>query len=60
MQIGTPSGITEGLVTIEGAAPNKSEQVNRQAQQQQETQSLETTQAPPPSGNIGQNIDTTA
>lgn len=59
MQIGTPSGITEGLVTIEGAAPNKSEQVNRQAQQQQETQSLETTQAPP-SGNIGQNIDTTA
>lgn len=60
MQVGTPSGVAEGLVTIQGASPNQSEQVNRQAQQQQETQVLESNPAPQPTGNVGQNVDTTA
>lgn len=65
MQVGAPSGIGEGLVTIQGASANQTEQVTRQAQQQQEAVLQESRETQPAattnvSGNIGQNINTTA
>ena len=60
MQVGTPSGIGEGLATIQGSSANQTEQVTRQSQQQQETTLQENREPPPASGNIGQNINTTA
>ena len=60
MQVGAPSGIAEGLATIQGSSANQTEQVTRQTQQQQETTLQENREVPPASGNVGQNINTTA
>ena len=60
MQVGQVSGNAEALVTIQGASTNPSEQATRQAQQQQDVVLQETREQPTPTGNIGQNINTTA
>lgn len=61
MQVGSTTGAAETISLLQGSSANPSEQANRQVQQQQETVLQETQQqiTPQPTGNIGQNIDTT-
>lgn len=58
MQIGSTSGSAETLATIQGASSNRSEQNQRQVQSNEQEVLQETTQRP--TGNVGQNINTTA
>lgn len=61
MQVGATTNAAESLVLLQGSSANQSEQANRQVLQQQETVLQENRQqtVAQPSGNIGQNIDTT-
>ncbi|MBE1298667.1 MAG: hypothetical protein GJ680_01985 [Alteromonadaceae bacterium] len=58
MQIGSTSGSAESLATIQGSSSNRSEQNQRQVQSNEQEVLQETTQRP--TGNVGQNINTTA
>ena len=60
MQVGATTNAAESLALLQGSSSNQSEQANRQVLQQQETVLQENRQQPvaPPSGNVGQNINT--
>lgn len=62
MQVGSTTGAAETISLLQGSSANPSEQASRQVQQQQDTVLQETRQqtASQPTGNVGQNIDTTA
>lgn len=61
MQVGSTTGAAETISLLQGSSANPSEQANRQVKQQQETVLQENRQqvATQPTGNVGQNIDTT-
>lgn len=63
MQVGSTTGSAEAITLLQGSSANPSEQASRQVQQQQQTVLQETSQqtvAAQATGNVGQNINTTA